>query len=96
MTDETGELREKVLAVLRRNDVKRAALFGSIVRGEMTDESDVEVLVEFADRKSLMDLSGRKIAARGGGRHNRRRPSRATGRRFWAVDYLRSVPLKKY
>lgn len=61
MTDQIEELREKVLAVLRRNDVKRAAFFGSIVRGEMTDESDVDILVEFAGRKRLMDLSGFKI-----------------------------------
>jgi len=54
-------LREKVLAILLRNDVKRAAFFGSIVRGEMTPESDVDILVEFEGRKSLMDLSGLKI-----------------------------------
>jgi predicted nucleotidyltransferase len=64
MTDQIEELREKVLAILRRNDVKRAAFFGSIVRGEMTKESDVDILVEFAGRKSRMDLSGLKIAAR--------------------------------
>ena len=50
MTDQIEELREKVLAVLRRNDVKRAAFFGSIVRGEMTRESDVDILVEFEGR----------------------------------------------
>lgn len=61
MTDEIEELREKVLDVLLRNDVKRAAFFGSIVRGELTDESDVDILVEFEGRKSLMDLSGLKI-----------------------------------
>ena len=66
MTDQIEELREKVLAVLQRNDVKRAAFFGSIVRGEMTRESDVDILVEFEGDKSLMDLSGLKIAARGG------------------------------
>ena len=56
MTDQIEELREKVLAVLRRNDVKRAAFFGSIVRGEMTEESDVDILVEFAGRMSPTDL----------------------------------------
>jgi predicted nucleotidyltransferase len=50
MTDQIEELGEKVLAVLRRNDVERAAFFGSIVRGEMTDESDVDILVELAGR----------------------------------------------
>jgi len=61
MADQIEELREKVLAVLRRNDVKRAAFFGSIVQSEMTEESDVDILVEFVGRKSLMDLSGLKI-----------------------------------
>jgi predicted nucleotidyltransferase len=31
--------------------VLRAAFFGSIVRGEMTDESDVGILVELAGRQ---------------------------------------------
>jgi predicted nucleotidyltransferase len=66
---------EEVLAILRRNDVKRAAFFGSIVRGEMTDESDVDILVEFEGRKSLMDLSGLKIAALGGDRPGSGRPN---------------------
>jgi predicted nucleotidyltransferase len=54
MADQIEELREKVITVLRRSDVKRAAFFGSIVRGEMTDESDLDILVEFAGRKSLI------------------------------------------
>jgi len=41
--------------------VKRAGFFGSIVRGEMTDESDVDLLVEFEKRTSLLDLAGLKI-----------------------------------
>ena len=61
MADQIEELREKVLAVLRRNDVLRASFFGSIVRGEMTEKRDVDILVEFAGQKSLMDLSGLKI-----------------------------------
>ncbi|GEM_PF-2203702 len=65
-------LREKVLAIILRNDVLRAAFFGSIARGEMTPESDVDILVEFAGRKSLMDLLGKENQALGGERrHNR-------------------------
>lgn len=52
---------ERIIDILRRNGVKRAAFFGSIVRGEMTDESDVDLLVEFEKRKSLLDLAGLKI-----------------------------------
>jgi len=54
------EIREKILNALMRNDVKRAALFGSVVRGELTDESDIDILVEFKGRKSLVDLVGLK------------------------------------
>jgi len=61
MTDQIKELRGKVLDVLRRNGVLRAAFFGSVVRGEMTEKSNVDILVEFEGRKSLMDLSGLKI-----------------------------------
>ena len=54
-------VREKIIGILRRNDVRKASFFGPIVRGEMTDQSDVDLLVEFEGRKSLLDLSGLKI-----------------------------------
>ncbi len=57
MNDQMQAMREKVLEILRRNGVKRAAFFGSIVRGEMTAESDVDILIEFEGRKSLLDLA---------------------------------------
>ena len=40
------ELREKILPVLLPWGVKRVALFGSVVRGEDTPESDIDILVE--------------------------------------------------
>jgi len=61
MSDQMQAVREKIIDILHRNDVKRASLFGSIVRGEMTEESDVDLLVEFEGRKSLLDLAGLKI-----------------------------------
>ena len=61
MSDQMQPVREKIIDILRRNDVRRASFFGSIVRGEMTDHSDVDILVEFEGRKSLLDLSGLKI-----------------------------------
>jgi uncharacterized protein len=56
-SDQIQPIREKVIDILRKNDVKRASFFGSIVRGEMTDESDVDLLVEFEGKKSLLDLA---------------------------------------
>ena len=61
MNIQIREAREKALDILHRNGIKRAAFFGSIVRGEMTDESDIDILVEFEGRKSLLDLAGLKL-----------------------------------
>ena len=56
MSDQIEPVREKIIDILRRNGVKRASFFGSIVRGEMTEGSDVGLLVEFEGRWSLLDL----------------------------------------
>ncbi len=61
MNEQIIEIREKILHALKQNDVKRASLFGSVVRGELTDESDIDILVEFKGRKSLLDLVGLKL-----------------------------------
>jgi len=61
MNEQTIEIREKILNALKQNDVKRAALFDSVVRGELSDESDIDILVEFKGRKSLLDLVGLKL-----------------------------------
>ena len=50
-------LSDKIVDILRRNDVKRASFFGSIIRGEMTEESDIDILVEFEGEKSLLGIS---------------------------------------
>lgn len=41
-----------------QNDVTRLRLFGSVVRGEDTPGSDIDLLVEFSAPKSLLDLVG--------------------------------------
>jgi len=55
------EIRDAVIPVLRKYGVRRASLFGSVVRGEMSEDSDIDLLVEFEGRKSLLDLAGLKI-----------------------------------
>ena len=57
MSEQIEPLREKIIDILRENGVERASFFGSIVRGEMTDEIDVDLLVEFEGRRSLLDLA---------------------------------------
>jgi hypothetical protein len=48
--------REKLIQICRENDVAMIGVFGSMVRGEATDESDVDLVVRFSRRKSLIDL----------------------------------------
>ena len=47
----------KIIDILRRIGANKASFFGSIVGGEMTEESDVDLLVEFEGRRSLLDLA---------------------------------------
>jgi len=57
MSDQMQPVSERIIDILRKNGVKRASFFGSIVRGDMTEDSDVDLLVEFEGRRSLLDLA---------------------------------------
>jgi len=41
------EIKDKIRPVLRKHDVCKASFFGSVTRGEATDKSDIDLLVEF-------------------------------------------------
>ena len=56
MINQIEEIKKKITKTLEPHGVKKASLFGSIVRGELTDKSDIDILVEFSERKSLLDL----------------------------------------
>ena len=50
-------LRDAILPVLEPYGVKRIALFGSVVRGETTSASDIDILVDFEEpRKKPFSL----------------------------------------
>jgi predicted nucleotidyltransferase len=52
-----SSIKRKALPILKRHDVKRAAIFGSFARGEAKAKSDVDLLIEYKGRnKSLFDL----------------------------------------
>ena len=46
----------KLIEVCRQNDVVKIGVFGSIVRGEANEQSDLDLIVEFSKRKSLLAL----------------------------------------
>lgn len=57
----TEEIKNKILPVLRKYEVSRAGLFGSVVRGDDREGSDVDLLVELPKSASLLDLAGLKL-----------------------------------
>jgi len=55
------EVKRKILLILRRYGVKKVGLFGSCVRGDVRDNSDVDILVEIGKDISLLDFVGLKL-----------------------------------
>ena len=51
-----NEIKRKIIPILLKHGVKRASIFGSYARGEQNEASDVDILVEFGEGKSLLDL----------------------------------------
>ncbi|MFH1096433.1 MAG: nucleotidyltransferase family protein [Candidatus Desantisbacteria bacterium] len=49
---------ERIAQMLKNYGVRKVAIFGSYIRGEEKPESDVDVIVEFSERRSLLDIVG--------------------------------------
>ena len=54
-------LKDAISGTLPKYGVIKAALFGSFVRGEAFEDSDIDILVEFEKGRSLLDLAGLKL-----------------------------------
>ena len=52
---------DKIVPILKCYGVKRAAVFGSFVRGEATERSDLDILVEIGNDISLLDFNEIKL-----------------------------------
>ena len=50
------EIEKKLVAILEKYKAKKIAIFGSYARGEAMPGSDLDVLVDFQERKSLLTL----------------------------------------
>lgn len=50
------EIFKKVVSILVKNGAKKVAVFGSYATREVKPESDIDILVEFSERKSLLEL----------------------------------------
>ncbi len=54
-------IKQKVVPVLLKHGVTRAGIFGSAARGEMTDTSDIDVLVELPKNVHGFDYVSLKV-----------------------------------
>lgn len=72
MTPQIAIPQAKIEEFCRRNHIKKLSLFGSVLRDDFTDESDVDVLVEFEPGETpgwdffrmqdeLSEIVGRKV-----------------------------------
>jgi len=48
--------KSEFIKICHENDVVMLGLFGSMARGEATDKSDIDLLVKFSKRKSLLEV----------------------------------------
>ncbi|MFA5514885.1 MAG: nucleotidyltransferase family protein [Desulfuromonadales bacterium] len=54
----TPEIEQALVSILKNHDAARIAIFGSRARGDARPESDLDVLVDFRNAKSLLTLVG--------------------------------------
>jgi predicted nucleotidyltransferase len=58
MNPQVKGMKKTITRILRKHGIKKAFLFGSYVRGEEKPDSDIDIIVEFTERKSLLDIVG--------------------------------------
>jgi hypothetical protein len=54
----TNLLFKKITSILADYGAKKISIFGSYARGEANPESDIDIIVEFSERKTLLDIVG--------------------------------------
>ena len=59
--NEFQELKQKIIKILKQNNIKKAGIFGSYARGEQKKNSDIDILIQPTKDMSLLDVSGLKI-----------------------------------
>jgi uncharacterized protein len=51
-----SKLFKTIVSALEEHGVKKVAVFGSYARGDMNSNSDLDIIVQFSKRKSLLDI----------------------------------------
>lgn len=84
MENNIKKIKNKILPILKYHNVKKAALFGSCVKGTMKKNSDVDILVDIKKDISLLDFIGIKLEL-----------EKALKRKVDLVEYSAIKPLLK-
>ena len=50
------EIFEEIVRELKKNGARKVAIFGSYIREEEKPDGDIDIIVEFSGRKSLLEL----------------------------------------
>ncbi len=84
MTTHIEEIKRMIMPILKRYGAKKVGLFGSCVRSQMKEDSDIDILVEIPTDFSLLDFVGLKQEIED-----------ALGKRVDLVEYNTIKPLLK-
>jgi len=80
------EIKRMITPILTKHGIKKAAFFGSSVRGELQSDSDIDILVEIEQKLSLFGFIALKLEI-----------EEALGRKVDLVEYDTIKPnLKDY
>ncbi|MFN3215483.1 MAG: nucleotidyltransferase family protein [Acidimicrobiales bacterium] len=58
MLTDLRERRDEIIETARARGATRVRVFGSVARGEATENSDIDFLVDLDDDRGLFDLGG--------------------------------------
>jgi len=56
--EQVSNKRSEIVQIARRYGASNIRVFGSVIRGEADEESDIDILVDLEKGRSLFDLGG--------------------------------------
>jgi predicted nucleotidyltransferase len=56
MPEEVRKIQEKIVPLLKQHGIKKAAVFGSVARGDARPDSDVDVVIEISRPYGLFEF----------------------------------------
>ena len=65
LDDIRNSRREEILRLAAAHGASNVRVFGSVARGDQTADSDIDLLVDLAPNRSLMDLGGLLVDLQG-------------------------------